>query len=237
MPRLFTDLTSRFRQPELMDEPDLDRAEHFAALRGLARINLLSFVSREVCKRIQKLPAPAGRPFRVLDVACGGGDVAVAVKRRAVRRGVPLEIHGCDISPTALDFARSRAEETGVEVAFHLVDAITEALPGGFDLVYSSLFLHHLSDDEAAGFLRRLAGAGRAVLVQDLLRTRLGLFLALAAGHVLTRSPVVMTDGPRSVRAAFSLEEVRDLASRAALRGAFIETCWPERFALFWKAS
>ena len=55
---LMADLTSRFRQPEWMDEPDLDRAEHIAALRALARINLLSFVSREVYKQDSEAPGP-----------------------------------------------------------------------------------------------------------------------------------------------------------------------------------
>jgi 2-polyprenyl-3-methyl-5-hydroxy-6-metoxy-1,4-benzoquinol methylase len=219
-----------------MDEPELDSAEHLAALKGLARINLLSLVSREVGKRLLELPAPSGRPFRVLDVACGGGDVAVAIKRRAERQGLAVEIEGWDISPTALDFARLRAEEREVDVAFHQVDATKGSRPGRFDLVYSSLFLHHLSDEEAAGFLKKLAGLGRAVLVHDLLRSRLGYLLALFAGRVLTRSPVVRVDGPRSVRAAFSLGEVRDLASRAGMKGAWIEPCWPERFALFWKS-
>ena len=104
-------------------------------------------------------------------------------------------------------------------MTFHQIDATTGALPGGFDLVYSSLFLHHLSDDEAAAFLKRLGGAGRAVLVQDLLRTRLGYLLALVAGRVLTRSPVVKEDGPRSVKAAFSLDEVRDLTSKLGHEG------------------
>jgi 2-polyprenyl-3-methyl-5-hydroxy-6-metoxy-1,4-benzoquinol methylase len=220
-----------------MDEPHLDRASHITALKGLARINLLSMVSARICRSILALPSPAGRPLRVLDVACGGGDVAVSVKRWADRRGVPLEVHGCDISATALDFARSKAESQGVNATFHRVDAVAESLPGGFDFVYSSLFLHHLSNDEAAQFLRRLSRVGTAVLVQDLLRTRLGYLLAVMAGRLLTRSPIVMEDGPRSVRAAFSLDEVRDLASRAAMNGARVGRCWPERFALSWEVS
>lgn len=237
MPRQRFDLNSRFRQPEWMDEPGLDQAQHRSALRGLARINLLSLVAREVLKRIRELPAPAEGPFRVLDVACGGGDVAVSVKRQAEKWGLPVEVEGCDISPTALDFARARAGERGVEVAFHQVDVTVDPLPGGFDLVYSSLFLHHLSDRGAVEFLNGLAGAGKAVLVHDLLRTRLGYFLALTASRVLTRSPVVSVDAPRSVGAAFSLDEVRALVSRAAIKGASVEPCWPERFAMFWKAA
>jgi 2-polyprenyl-3-methyl-5-hydroxy-6-metoxy-1,4-benzoquinol methylase len=136
-----------------------------------------------------------------------------------------------------VEFARRRAEETGVDVTFFEQDATDGWLPGGFDLVCSSLFLHHLSDVQAVAFLRRLRAAGKAIMVQDLLRTRLGYFLALSTTKVLTRSPVVHVDGPRSVRAAFSIPEVAELASSAGLGDARIERCWPERFSLFWEGT
>ena len=57
-----------------------------------------------------------------------------------------------------------------------------------------------------------------AVLVDDLVRSRLGFALVLAGSYLLTRSPVVHTDGPLSVRAALSLERGprTGRASRAA---------------------
>jgi hypothetical protein len=79
--------------------------------------------------------------------------------------------------------------------------------------------------------------AGTAIFVQDLLRTRLGYLMAVATTKAITRSPVVHVDGPRSVRAAFSLEEVQDLARKAGVGGARIERCWPERFSVSWDKS
>lgn len=163
--------------------------------------------------------------------------MAMALKRRAERAGLPVEVEGCDISPVALAFAAETAQRRGLEVEFFQHDAVAEELPGGYDLISSSLFLHHLSDSDSVAFLRALKTAGRIVLVQDLLRTRIGFLLAGSTVAVVTRSPVVKADGPRSVMAAYSLTEVRDLARRAGLAGARIETCWPERFFLSWEAS
>ena len=220
-----------------MDAPDLDREQHVQALRALARINVLSLAAPRVWKKLQTLSRRVDRPLRVLDVACGGGDMAIAIKSRAERAGLPMEVGGCDISPVALEFATERAERRGLEVEFFQQDAVTEELPGGYDLVSSSLFLHHLSAPDSVAFLRNLMTAGRVVLVQDLLRTRIGYLLAMSTVHVITRSPVVRTDGPRSVRAAYSLSEVEDLARKAGLVGARIQRCWPERFSLSWQAS
>jgi hypothetical protein len=136
-----------------------------------------------------------------------------------------------------VEFAAERARKVGLEVRFFQHDAGDGALPGGFDLAFSSLFLHHLSDEQAVAFLGRLRTAGKKIFVQDLLRTRLGYLMAVATTKVVTRSPVVHVDGPRSVRAAFSLEEVREMALRAGVGGARIERCWPERFSLAWEGS
>ena len=219
-----------------MDSPDLDRERHLQALRALARINLLSLAAQRVWVQVRRISAAAGRPLRILDVACGGGDVALAIKRKATRLGLPLTVEACDISPVAVGFAREAAEKRGLDVTFLEHDATRGSLPGGFDLVFSSLFLHHLRGEQAASFLGSLAAAGRVVLVQDLLRTRVGYLLALGTPRAITRSRVVFEDGVRSVRAAYSLPEVAGLVRQANLRGARVRRCWPQRFSLTWEA-
>lgn len=49
---------------------------------------------------------------------------------------------------------------------------------------------------------------------------------------VLSRSKVVHFDGPQSVRAAFTLPEIRSLATRAGLQDIELRTSWPCRFVL-----
>src|SRR5207253_9483209 len=96
------DLSHRRREPELMDEPGLDPAAHAQALRGLRRINRLSRSSGLAWRAIRALAGelPA-RPLRILDVASGGGDVAIGVARRAAQARVALSVDGCDFSQTA----------------------------------------------------------------------------------------------------------------------------------------
>jgi hypothetical protein len=85
------------REPELMDDPGLSEAEHVVALAALARINALSRTSEQIARRVaSRFDArgrPAASPLKVIDVACGGGDVtiglAVRLGRLASLRGVP----------------------------------------------------------------------------------------------------------------------------------------------------
>jgi 2-polyprenyl-3-methyl-5-hydroxy-6-metoxy-1,4-benzoquinol methylase len=220
-----------------MDQPDLDPARHAHALRGLARINLFSGSDRILWKPIRRLAAAqGGRALRLLDLATGGGDVPIRLWRRARRAGINLDIHAADVSLTALDYAHSRAQAEGAKIEFFRIDALADDWPAGFDVVTSSLFLHHLADEQALVFLQKMRqAAGQMALVNDLARSRLGYVAAWLGTRVLTASDVVHIDGPRSVAAAFTLAEVRGLAERAGWTGASLARRWPWRFLLEWR--
>ena len=229
--------STRHRQAELMDQPDLAEAEHLRALAGLRRINSISRSSRLLWPDVRRLAERVReRPLRILDVACGGGDVTVGLAQLGRRQGIELAVTGCDISPVAIGQARRVAAESGLtNVEFRQQDVLREPLPDGFDVVTCSLFLHHLAHDEAVELLRRMAAAARRlVLVNDLRRSRLGYWTAWGVCRLLTRSPVVRFDGPVSVAAAFTMPEALELAGRAGLSGASISSRWPFRFVLAW---
>jgi hypothetical protein len=121
------------------------------------------------------------------------------------------------------------------EVRFFECDILTDTIPNDYDIVTNSLFLHHLGEDDAVGFLKASASAAkRLVLVNDLARCLSGYMVARVATRFLTTSEVVHVDGPRSVEAAYSVEEARELARRAGLERAEVARCWPWRFLLSW---
>ncbi len=153
--------------------------------------------------------------MRVLDIATGAGDIPIALYRMARRRNLPIEFTGCDLSPRAVEFARRRAAAVNADVQFFQHDAVAKELPEDFDAILCSLFLHHLADDEAARMLARMARASRRlVVVNDLERSTPALWLTYAATRLATRSAIVRVDGPLSVRAAFTVDEVAALAAR-----------------------
>lgn len=230
-------LKLRNRQPEMMDDPEIDARSHGSALNGLRRVNALSLSSAVLWPSIRRLAREVQRPIRLLDVACGGGDVTCALARRARRERIDLFVQGCDRSAFAVERSREYAARTGVpHVEFSRADVFADALPDGFDVITCSLFLHHLDEAQAVHLLRTMAGATRSlVLVNDLRRTTWGYWLAWAGGRVLTRSRVVHVDGPRSVAAAFTPAEARDLADRAGLIGSRVTLHWPQRFLLSWR--
>ena len=100
---------------------------------------------------------------RVLDVATGSGNAALA----AARRG--CEVVGIDYVPALLDHARQRAEAEVVEATFMEGDA--EALPfadGSFDVVISNGVIDLIPDKDAVfSELHRVLRPGGRLQVAD----------------------------------------------------------------------
>lgn len=220
---------------EIMDDPALAVQAHDHALRGLRRINQVSRAPAVLWPRIERvLASRSGERASLLDVACGGGDVAIALARRARRRGLALGVQGCDISATALSHAAQAARDAGERVEFFRADVTLEPLPRHYTFVTCSLFLHHLDHAHIVALLGKLAAHADCLLVSDLVRSRIGYALAWAGTRLLSRSEIVHVDGLRSVRAALTMEEARLLADEAGLQRARFERHWPQRFLMIW---
>jgi hypothetical protein len=98
----------------------------------------------------------------------------------------------------------------------------------------TSLFLHHLEAGEAIALLNRMGTQARWTIVDDLVRSTWSWLVAYTATRLLTRSPVVHVDGPRSVEGAFTMAELRQLADHAGLEGGQLRRRWPGRMQLIW---
>jgi len=218
----------------------LDRTEHVRALAGLRRVNEVSVAIDCMVRPILALAHRTGlEQLRVLDVACGGGDVPIGVALAARRAGVTIHLTLTDRSEVALSQAKEAARAQGVDVQTVQSDAVAALPEGTFDVVTNSLFLHHLERPEVVRVLSHMRNAARAgggaVVVNDLRRSHAGWLLAWIACRLLTKSAVVRFDGPASVRAAWTLDEMQAMTHEAGLTGAQVERSWPWRMMLVWE--
>lgn len=232
-------LAARRRRPEIMDDPGLDGPSHLEALAGLTRLNRWSRAAhtmwRTVRPTIEAMTREGAKDIRVLDIATGAGDLPIFLAQRAQASQFPVSIVACDISPRALTYASERAKEAGVDIEFFVHDVVNQPLEQSYDILTCSLFLHHLDETEAITLLRHLKSAcGRLLVIGDLVRSRTGYAVVYAASRLLTRSPVVHVDGPRSVEGAFRRDELEVLLDHAGLVGATSTMQWPVRTTIRW---
>lgn len=143
---------------------------------------LLTFGRAPAIRRTTVELANVASGEKVLDVGCGTGSLAIAVKAKA---GAAAEVHGIDAAPEMIDVASRKAAGRKVDVRFQV--GLVEDIPfpdGNFDLAMSTLMLHHLPDDlKRTGLaeIRRVLKPGGRLLAVDMASTGHGIF-----GHVMS---------------------------------------------------
>jgi SAM-dependent methyltransferase len=100
---------------------------------------------------------------RVLEVGCGGGGVAVELKRMGAK-----SVYGFDISPREIERARALCSELR-DVSFG-VHGPGEEIEGRFDLIVGRAILHHIDFRAALPklFARDLAPGGRMLFMEPM---------------------------------------------------------------------
>ena len=230
---LLPDLRHREREPEWMDAPGVDRALLDDSLRYIRRVNTLLLYTRATLSHLARFSRRwrRGERITIVDFATGSADVPMAVVKWAKRRGFDVRVVGIDLHETTCDVARAATRD---EPAIEIVrgDALDPPFDAGsFDYSLCSMFLHHLSDDEAARVLAAMGRvARRGVIAADLLRRRRA--YAWISLFTLLSNPMVRHDARVSVAQAFNEAEVLALRDRAGLSFTRLYRHFGHRFVL-----
>jgi SAM-dependent methyltransferase len=206
-------LNERVIVPEMLDHAPDEVAR--ASLRDLARVNRYLGGYYVLGKLLGEVAKPSDT-FSVLDIGAASGDMGAAIRRRYPHAQV-----------TSLDYKSlhltQAADPKLVADAFHL-----PFRPTSFDFVFSSLFLHHFTNDQVVGLLRSFRGlARRAVLAIDLDRGPLAYYFLPNTRWLFGWHDITVSDGQISVRAALKKDELRALAVRAGLEDARVRVHRP----------
>ena len=187
-------------------------AEIAASLRSLRQVNKLFGGNRLHTRLLQRALADVQTELpHVVEVACGHADVLQAALL-ALRR--PVQVTLLDRSarhlPDAADWS------SALQQPQHVVgDALDLPLAdASADVVSCCLFLHHLEPPQIARFLAEALRVARVgVMINDLERTSVHSMLSRVF-RCVDRSRLSRHDGPVSVRAAYTCDELqRMLAS------------------------
>jgi len=221
-----------------MDAPDIDPRDLRRSLWFIRLVNRLLQYNRSTLRHLKRFSRnwKPGETIRIIDLATGSADLPIQILRWSTKRGYDVRVVGIDLHERTIDEARRMRSTLAppLRERLHLVRGDALRLPfhaGSFDYAITSLFLHHLDDDQAEQVLRIMGRiARRGIIATDLLRRRRAyLWISL---FTLFASPMLRHDARVSVAQAFSRREVLDMRARAGVNFARFHVDFGHRFAL-----
>ena len=198
---------------ELLDTDDGTAEEISASLKDLRNINRWFggvHTTESLLKKVTR--AYQSRHLSMLEVASGFGYVPKEVRQRMQRYGIKLDITLSDRSASHLDHEFPAVAGDVVSLPF---------ADNSFDVVSSTLFIHHLAPEHVVSCVQEnLRVCRKAVLINDVVRHPLHLALVYS-GLPLFRSRLTHHDAPASVRQAYTIAEMQGMLRQ--VRGASVE--------------
>lgn len=131
----------------------------------------------------------------VLDVGCGTGILLLETEDIVGADGIVM---GLDVEPAMVAQARRRAAEKGSRAIFEVASVAKIPAPDAhFDVVFSSLMVHHLAEDEKTQAFQEIARVlkrdGHLVVV-DINPARRNLLTSLPGHNAIEREDFVRQD-------------------------------------------
>ena len=217
---------------ELMDAPDADSAALRRTYGQFRLVNRLVSRWQRLYRHNIRPHLAADRETTLLDVGCGGGDVARALAGWAQRDGLRLHVTGVDPDPRAHAYAVETADDRlAVELrCCTSTDLVAEGRR--FDVVVSNHLLHHLQPRELATLLADSeALARRLALHNDLVRSRIAYAVYSSVSRLAGSGSFLRVDGLRSIQRSYRPAEL----AVALPTGWRVQPVFPFRLLLRWE--
>lgn len=221
-----------------MDTGDYTPEEYERFLKDIAFINRrigdTAAIEKTLLAEIERFDL---KEFSVLDLGAGSGEMLRFIAEFAERTHRRAFLVGLDLHEQSLQIMQRTTEAQGSRLrtiiplradALHLPFA-----DNSFDYCISSLFTHHLKDEQVVELFREMDRvASRGIISVDLHRHPMAwiLYKLFCWSHRI--SPMVRHDGSLSILRSFKSRELGDLAAKAGLEAATIEEHSPYRLVL-----
>lgn len=210
----FASLRTPIEAEEEMDAVELPPGRYAKVLADLSRVNALTLARRPTVGFLDRARARGvgTRPWRILDVGFGAGDMLARIARWGDARGVALDLAGVDLNPKSAPVAEAQLGGRA-----RLITGDYRDLAGqGWDIILSSLVTHHMAAAQRIEFLRFMDGeSARGWLVNDLHRQRVPFMGFPLLALLAFADPIVRRDGQLSVGRSFRRAEWQAMLTEA----------------------
>ena len=223
----------RSEAEEIMDDLDYNGPILHDALDKLAKINQWlggNIVTINGLKKALKNHNKS-EAITIIDLGCGGGDILREISLFGKKNNYNFKLIGIDANPHTVNYANSLSQKYD-NVSFEAIDIFSDQFNNlEYDLVLTTLFLHHFKEDQLVSFLKPvLQKAKLGIVVNDLHRHKLAYYLFKLLCTTI-KNKTIVEDGLTSVLRGFKREELTTISKQI---NANYQIQWKWAFRFQW---
>ncbi len=228
----------RTKQVELMDDFTMTGELLVKTLDQLASINKWlggNSITLNGLKKLLKNEAK-NRPITIIDLGCGNGDMLRKVADYGKKESYHFKLIGIDANKYTVNYAK-KLSENYTEISYLQQDVFSsEFKKMSYDIVLSTLFLHHFTEEEIMDLLSSvLKKSTLGIIVNDLHRHPMAYYLFKLLCLTI-QNPMVKQDGLISILRGFKKEDLQKISKQ--LNGiSNIQWKWAFRYQWILKRS
>ena len=223
----------RSEQREIMDDFTMRGKDLRDNLDILSRINWWlggNHVTLDGIDKILKSENPKGK-VKIVDLGCGNGDMLRRIANMGLQKGYQFELIGIDANADTIAYAAELSNSHN-NISYFQLDIFSKEFEElEYDIAVSTLFLHHLKDEEIISKLNLLCkNASLGVVINDLHRNKLAYFLFNIISFFINNK-IIRNDGLISILRGFKKDELEHFSKMMGMR---FEIAWKWAFRYQW---
>lgn len=212
----FVNTTYRTEAEEIMDDFSIEGAVLHDTLDKLAIINKLLGGNLVTFNGLQLLLKnhSKSQPITIIDLGCGGGDILRTISKFGKKEGYRFKLIGIDANKNATDYAAQLSKDYD-NIEYRHLDVFSDEFKAiHYDIVITTLFLHHFKEAQLLELLTYLLkNAKIGIVINDLHRHWLAYYLFKLI-TVPVKNNMIIADGLTSVLRGFKRNELVNLSKQ-----------------------
>ncbi|MEO6348945.1 MAG: methyltransferase domain-containing protein [Aquaticitalea sp.] len=208
--------TYRTQKEEIMDDFSIEGPVLNDALDKLATINKLLGGNRVTLDGLKILLKNQlkDKLITIIDLGCGGGDILRVIANFGKKEGYNFQLIGVDANKNATDYA-TKFSTNYDNIKFVHTDVFSEEFKAmEYDIVITTLFLHHFKEAKLLELVSHLLKKARiGVIVNDLHRYWLAYYLFKLI-TIPVKNKMIIEDGLTSILRGFKRKELINFSTQ-----------------------
>jgi 2-polyprenyl-3-methyl-5-hydroxy-6-metoxy-1,4-benzoquinol methylase len=224
------DFTKRSNKKEILDRDDIPFAD---IKQNMQELNFINTYLGGHAISIQGLTKLIGdkKSVTICEIGCGGGDNLTAINNFCKAKNIKAKFTGIDINANCIAFAKEKTNIACVE--FIISDYREVVFTEKPDVIFSSLFCHHFTNEELTEMLKWMqCNCTTGFFINDLHRHPLAYYFIKGATKLFSKSYLVKNDAPLSVLRGFKKSEWQNILQRAGIKNYTLQWRWAFRYLI-----